>query len=160
VKKPWHGQSSGPASASPISNLQQRFPKQNELPFGQEPGSFNDDQLVRDTISAAIKSCSLSREQIADGMTIMLGVRVTAKMLNNYTSEVMQPNRFPSAWDRAFCAAVSDNSLLTCRVLKAGLFVIGAEERDLMELGRQYLVRKRADEQAERIEKRLGGVDL
>jgi hypothetical protein len=142
-----------------MSNQQQRFPRQPDLPFGREPGSFNDDQLVRTTISASIKTSSLSRDQIADAMTVMLGLRVTAKMLNNYTSETMQPNRFPAAWDRAFCAAVSDNSLLVCRVLKAGLFVISEEEYSLMELGRQYLIRKRADEEAARLEKRLGGIE-
>jgi hypothetical protein len=93
-------------------------------------------------------------------MTEMLGVSVTAKMLNNYTSEATRPTRFPAAWDRAFCAAVDDTTLLTCRVFKAGLFVISEEEKGLMELGRQYLIRKRADEEADRLEKRLGGIDL
>lgn len=132
---------------------------QPSLPFGLEPGSFNDDQLVRSTISAAIKASPLSREQIADAMTVMLGLRVTARMLNNFTSGSTSPARFPAAWDRAFCCAVADDSLLVCRVLRAGLIAISEQEKALMELGRQYLIRKRADEEAERLERRLGGVE-
>jgi hypothetical protein len=81
-------------------------------------------------------------------------------MLNNYSSEAMQPYRFPAAWDRAFCRVTSENKLLTCRAERAGFFVISAEEQDILELGRQYLIRKRADEQAQLLEKRLEGADL
>lgn len=154
------GQSSPGVQGSPIGKPLQSFPRQQPLSF--EPGdeSLNDDVLVRATISASIKASSLSRVQIADAMTQVLGVRVTTKMLNNYSSEAMQPYRFPAAWDRAFCRVTNDDTLLTCRVERAGLFVITAEEKDILELGRQYLLRKRADEQARLLEKRLEGTDL
>jgi hypothetical protein len=154
------GQSSAPASGSPRGNSQQSFPHQQPLSFETADETLNDDALVRATVSTSIRQSPLSRDQIADAMTAMLGVSVTTKMLNNFSSKVTQGYRFPAAWDRAFCRAVSDDALLTCRVERAGLFVISAEEKDILELGRQYLIRKRADEQAQLLEKRLEGADL
>lgn len=93
-------------------------------------------------------------------MTEALEIRVTVAMLNDYSAESKVAHRWPAAWDRAFCEVVGNDSLLVCRVLRAGLFVITAEEKDILELGRQYLLRKRADEQAQLLEKRLEGADL
>jgi hypothetical protein len=93
-------------------------------------------------------------------MSELLGVRVTAKMLNSYSSDAMQPNRFPAAWDRAFCEATGSDDLLCCRVRLAGLLVINRSEADLLELGREFLRQKRASENVLLIEKRLQGIDL
>jgi hypothetical protein len=144
-------------------NLDQRFPKgkQAQIPFdaAPKPGSLNDDLLVRSTISDTFRACDKSRAQIADLMSELLGVRVTEKMLNSYSSIAMQPNRFPAAWDRAFCHATGDDTLLRCRAELAGYQVITQQEGELLELGRQYLRRKRADEQAALLERRLMGVE-
>jgi len=124
------------------------------------PGSLNDDSLVRETITDAIKRSGKSREQIADEMTRTLGLQVTARMISSFTSETKELHRWPGAWDRAFCAAVNDNRLLFCRVEKAGFRPIDAAECDLLELGREFLREKRARENVALLEKRLQGFDL
>ena len=120
----------------------------------------NDDAMVRRTISQAIRDCSKSREQIADEMTEILGVRVTVSMLNDFTASAKRLCRWPAAWDRAFCAVTGDHELLICRVRAAGFTVIGPVERDLLELGREYLRRKRADAATSELEHRLREVKL
>lgn len=127
---------------------------------GLKPESLDDDAVVRQAISSAIHACSKSREQIADNMSALLGTRVTVHMLNSYSSEAKQLNRFPAAWDRAFCRATGDDTLLICRVQLAGLFVITPTEKELLDLGRELLKQKRAAENAALLEKRLMGVDL
>lgn len=124
------------------------------------PGSLNDDLLVRKTITDAIKASKKSREQIAEEMSYALGMRVTARIITAFTSESKELHRWPGAWDRAFCAAVSDQSLLKCRVEAAGLHVISDAEAELLELGREYLRQKRAAERISLLEKGLQGVDL
>ena len=62
--------------------------------------------------------------------------------------------------DFAFCRATGDDRLLACRVEMAGMQVIDSEEADVLELGRQYLIRKHADEQIALLEARLRGVAL
>lgn len=93
-------------------------------------------------------------------MSELLSTRVTVGMLNAFSAESKRLHRWPAAWDRAFCQATGDYALLVCRVLRAGFFVITAEEHDLLELGRQYLLQKRAAEEISRIERSLQGVDL
>jgi len=153
-------QSGAPSGAMSLGNNDLRFhtAKQGELAFnGSEPSNLNDDLLVRSTISASIRNCAKSREQISEEMTALLDVRVTEKMLNTYSAEAMQANRFPAAWDRAFCRAVGSDALLRCRAEAAGYRLIRGEEIFLLELGRQMLRAKRANEEAALLEKRLQG---
>lgn len=125
-----------------------------------DPGSFNDDSLVRGVITASIKRSRKSREEIADRMAILLGVAVTARMLTSFTAESKELHRWPGAWDRAFCEATGDDTLLRCRVELAGFHVVNDTEFELLSLGREYLRQKRASEEVELLEKRLRGVAL
>lgn len=124
------------------------------------PGALNDDLLVREVITDAIKRSGKSREQIADEMSRSLAIAVTARMISSFTSESKELHRWPGAWDRAFCAAVGNDSLLKCRIELAGYQVIDAAESELLALGREYLRQKRASAQVEMLERRLQGLDL
>jgi hypothetical protein len=123
-------------------------------------GTLNDESMVRAVVTASIKRSGKSREQIADEMTGLLGIAVTARMITAFTAECKELHRWPGGWDRAFCAATGDNRLLTCRVEAAGFRVITAEEEKLLELGRAYLRRKRAEKSMSAIEQDFDGVDL
>lgn len=124
------------------------------------PGALNDDLLVREVITNAIKGSGKSRDQIAEDMSRSMAIPVTARMITAFTSESKELHRWPGAWDRAFCAAVGDDSLLKCRVEAAGYQVIDAAQSELLALGREYLRQKRASAQVELIERRLAGFDL
>lgn len=121
-------------------------------------GSMNDDLMVRAVVTASIKRSGKSREQIADEMQALLGIPVTARMITSFTAESKELHRWPGAWDRAFCKATDDDALLRCRAEAAGYRLIKGEEIQLLELGRQYLRRRRADEEATEIERKLAGV--
>jgi hypothetical protein len=124
------------------------------------PGTLNDDLLVRSVITDSIKRSGLSREQVADKMSELLALPVTARMITSFTAESKELHRWPGAWDRAFCIAVNDNALLKCRIEAAGYHVIDSEEAKLLELGREYLIQKRAAERIASLEIGLQGVDL
>jgi hypothetical protein len=124
------------------------------------PGTLNDDSMVRAIITNSIKRSSFSREAIAERMSELLGLSVTARMITSFTAESKELHRWPGAWDRAFCAAVDDDTLLKCRAEAAGYQLIRDEEIQLLELGRQYLRRKRAAEETDRLEACLRSVDL
>jgi serine/threonine protein phosphatase PrpC len=124
------------------------------------PGTLNDDSLVREVITDAIKRSVKSREQIAEEMSRTLGVTVTARMITSFTSESKELHRWPGAWDRAFCVAVGDTRLLFCRVEAAGYLVIDKTGVALLELGAEYLKQKRASERVLLLEAGLRGVDL
>lgn len=122
-----------------------------------EPGSFNDEAVVRGLVTEVIRGSQKSREQIAEEMSVLLGERVTARMLNSYTSEAAEKHRWPAHFTRAFCFTTSDWRLLRCIAERAGFHLIDDNDAELLELGRQYLVRKNADEQIATFERRLLG---
>lgn len=124
------------------------------------PGSLNDGQLVRGVLIEAIRKCGKSRAQIADEISRSTGRDLTEISLNKFTAESRTDYRWPAELDRAFCAATGDDTLLRCRVEMAGYKVIGSEEMQLLELGRQYLMRQRASAQVSALEQSLAGVDL
>lgn len=82
---------------------------------------------------------------------------VTDKMLDAFTAESRSDRRWPAEFDRAFCKATGDNTLLACRAELAGLHVITEEEHLVLELGRAFLQRNDADEQIALLQKRLHG---
>lgn len=124
------------------------------------PGSLNDGSTVRGILIQAIKDCGKSRAQIADEMSFLAGREITERMLNGFTAESREDYRWPAELDRAFCYVTGDNRLLRCRAELAGYRVITESEADLLELGRQYLIRQRASEQVELLEKRLAGIEI
>ena len=160
-----HPQDRSPSpSPSPAKSAPRFAEEQRELwPTADKvaaPGSLNDAGLVRKVIVAAMHKCPLSRAEIADRMAYFTGTEVTERMLNAFAAESREDHRFPSQLERAFCAAVGDNTLLTCLAELAGLHFIDETGLALMELGREFLRQKRAAENLNAIETKLRGVDL
>jgi len=123
-------------------------------------GTMNDAAAVRSVIVDAMKKCPKSRAAIADEMSHLTGTKVTERMLNAYAAESREDNRFPLELQRAFCFAVGDTRLLTSGPTAAGLHVVDNAGLELLELGRQYLIRKRSEAELADIERRLEGKKL
>jgi hypothetical protein len=144
---------SSPAKMRPVFSPNFKQPETN-VPH---PGTFNDGALVRTILTEAMKNCGLSRIQIAEEMSRLTGKSVTERQLNNYTADSRGEYKFPSELERAFCSATGDSRLLTSKVELAGFHVITDSDRNLMELGRKYLTRRRADAEMADLERRLEG---
>jgi len=69
------------------------------------------DVALRRLIAGVIKASPKSREQIADEMSLRLGMRVTAGMLRDFTAESKGKARFPAVWIPLFCDILGDDSL-------------------------------------------------
>jgi hypothetical protein len=123
-------------------------------PEGPRPlaGSMNDAPLVRAVLVRSIRQSNKSREQIADEMSYLVGRKITERMLNAFTAESKEDNRWHAELDRAFCHVTGSDELLLCRLDRAGLVVITKDDVEILELGRQYLRRKEADAQMARLE--------
>lgn len=135
----------------------------NQLDLGLLPeaaGSMNDSAMVRSVIVDAMRKCPKSRAVIADQMSHLTGTTVTERMLNAFAADSREDHRFPSELERAFCAVVGDDRLLTCRAEAAGLHVIDQAGLNLLEIGRKYLTRKRSDAALLDLERRLEGVEI
>ncbi|QHN04402.1 hypothetical protein FTO74_14295 [Granulicella sp. WH15] len=121
---------------------------------------MNDEAVIRGIVTETIRHCSKSREVIAQEMTTLLGERVTARMLNSYTSEAAEKHRWPAQYTRALCHATGDWRLVRCISERAGFHLITKAEAKLFELGRQYLIEKRAAQTIAALERELAGVAL
>ncbi len=124
------------------------------------PGSMNDAQVVRHSLIESIRKSGKSREAIADEMSVLTGTQVTVRRLNAFTAESREDYRWPAELDRAFCEATGCYDLIRTRVELAGFSLITEAEAELLELGREYLRQKRANERVQMLEKRLVGVEL
>ncbi len=127
------------------------------LPFSRGNGtnSCDDDSLVRGILTDAMRRCTKSRAQLADELSVLVGRPVTEAMLNAYTASSKDGHRWPSAWDRAFCVVTGDFRLLREKVALAGLRVIGEEDVEFLELGRQYLAQEKAAEAIARLKNKI-----
>jgi hypothetical protein len=120
----------------------------------------SDTTFVRQALVAAIRQCGKSRAQIADEMSQLTATEVTVRRLNAFTAESREDYRFPIELARAFCMATGNYELLFGLVVRSGLHVISDTELELLELGREYLRQKRANDRVQMLEKKLGGIDL
>jgi hypothetical protein len=101
-----------------------------------------------------------SRDQVAEEITKLVGEKVTVRMLNSYTSEAAEQHRWPLQYTTALCFVLDDWTLLRAVVEKSGFYVITAAEKELLDLGAEYLKQKRASEKMDTLEKRLRGIEL
>ncbi len=141
---------------------EERISSSEQVPLSFEQpavqaGSMDDAGIIRGVLLQSIRNSGKSRAAIADEMSFHLARTITEKMLNAFTAESRDDRRWPAEFDRSFCAATGDDTLLRCRAEMAGLHVIDDRQRDLMELGEQYIARQRADEQILLLQQRLNG---
>lgn len=93
-------------------------------------------------------------------MSVLTGSQITVRRLNAFTAESREDYRFPAELVRAFSIAVNDFCLLQRLAELSGLRLVNEAESDLIELGRQYLLQKRSEEQIALLERKLHGRDL
>lgn len=113
------------------------------------------DLVIRATLAESIKRCPKKRAQIAEEMTAAVGTRISEAMLNAYTSASHDRYRWPLAWTCEFCKITGSNRLIEVLAECMGVMVCNEEDRLLLELGREYLRRKEADQKVSELEAQI-----
>jgi hypothetical protein len=114
-----------------------RSMKKSASLFTQAPAERSTlDLAIRQLLALIIHRCTKSRAQIADGMSEMLGLRITVSMLNLWTAPSREASRFPCAFVDAFCRVTGDDSLRRfllgqqlCGMLEVGESVVRVSRR-------------------------------
>jgi hypothetical protein len=109
------------------------------------PGSYDLDHQVRTILSDACRQQRLSRAEIAQQMSRLLGRSVTERILNDFTADSHELHRFPLAWTAAFCHVTNDFRLLDVIVRRLGAQLINSEQARLLDLGRATVVKESTD---------------
>ncbi len=69
------------------------------------------DSMIRKIVSEVMHHSTKSRAQIAEEMSRLVHVEVTANMLNGYAASSKTGVRFPAAFINAFCQVTGDDQL-------------------------------------------------
>lgn len=97
-----------------------------------------DSAFIRERVTELIRASKLSREEIAEGMSQLLGLPVTARQLYNYTANSREEYRFPLQYLRAFCEVVGDWTLFSGLAERAGFVLADRQQQALMQLGKAH----------------------
>jgi hypothetical protein len=95
--------------------------------------------LIKRALAEDIKECAYSREQIAEGLTRLVGRTITVAQIDAWTAETKIGHRFPAEMIPAWSRVTVSRRVLDLVCAEAGCWVQGATEHDLAELGRAQL---------------------
>jgi len=87
-------------------------------------GSLDIDRLFRECVSEALKSCPLSRYQVAARMSELTGQDITKSMLDSWTAESKEQHRFPAIFLPAFCEATGSREPIRLLGQPIGAYVL------------------------------------
>jgi hypothetical protein len=102
--------------------------------------------LLTNLLAQYSKRSNKSREQIAEEMSVHTGLRISKRMLNDWTAESKKPARFPAFLIESFCEVTGDDRLQRWAVGKR----LGA----FLELGELCARILKQDKQIERTRRR------
>jgi hypothetical protein len=115
-------------------------------------GSLDIDSELRAAISADIKGCPLSRDQVAARMSDLTGQQITTDMLNSWTAESKDHHRFPCQFLPAFVIATGGRRAFECLSSRSGLFALPGPEALRAEIQRlDEEIRKKKGEKNKRM---------
>ena len=124
-----------------------------------EFSSFNIDLKLRGVVSQAIRECPKKRFTIAIEMSEILGIEITASMIDAWTAESREGlNRFPAAYLPAFCHVVGSIEPLRVLADLVGCFVVQGEEALRIELSKVEEQKRKLSEKERSIKIHLQGM--
>lgn len=125
--------------------------KQLSLPFMTSKsfeypaGSFRRSEAVQEAVVAALKGCLLSREEIADEMSRLLGEKVSINHIANWAATSKTSYRIPLEYAAAFCVITNDNRVIKAAFAGSGINVLDDTEMALYEIGKAVEEKRESD---------------
>ncbi|MBU8910686.1 MAG: hypothetical protein KOO65_05400 [Desulfobacterales bacterium] len=135
--------------------------KQLSLPFMESKsfeysaGSFRRSEAVQEAVRTALKGCLLSREEIADEMSRLLGEEITKNHIANWAAESKNGWRMPLEYTAAFSMITNDNKVIKAAFEGSGISVLDDGEMALYEIGRAVEEKRESDNRLKENRNRL-----
>ena len=131
------------------------LPFMNAKSFEFRAGSFRRTEAVMEALKAVLKACFLSREQIADEMSRLLGENVSVNHIANWAAESKNGYRLPLEWAAAFSIVVNDNSVIKAAFEGSGINVLDDSEMAFFEIGKAIEEKRESDARLKENRQRL-----
>jgi hypothetical protein len=103
-----------------------------------------------------IKECRWSREQIADGMSKLLGYSVSRAQIDAIVAETHR-QRLGAEWVPAWVQVTGSTRVLELVCLHSGLYLANEIDHNLAQIARMELTKKRLSRDIDALRKRLAG---
>ena len=113
--------------------------------FEYSAGSFRRTEAVQEALRGSLKRCMLSREEIADEMTRLVGQKVTLNHIANWVSESKESYRMPLEYAAAFSAIVNDNRVIKAAFMGSGINILDDTEMAYYEIGKAVEEKRESD---------------
>ena len=91
---------------------------------GPAEGALDMSGKLRVALNNALKTCNLSRHQIAGEMSHLTGTEISKAQIDSWTAESKDGHRFPAEYLPAFCRAVGSSEPLAILTAAAGLYAL------------------------------------
>ena len=133
---------------------------QGDLADGRSPfRSYRQDQadlplLVKRAAAQDLKECRWSREEVAEGLSRLIGRPISLAQIDAMLAETKQ-HRLPAEWIPAWARVTGSTRILALVCAECGLWLADETEHDLAELARAEMEREKAGARAEELRKRL-----
>lgn len=101
--------------------------------------------MIKRYAAMDIRECRRSRDEIADGLSRLLAKHITVAQIDAITAET-KANRLPAEWLPAWVRVTGSTRVLDLIVGSSGHWLADNVERDLADLSRAELDRKRLEE--------------
>lgn len=125
--------------------------KQMSLPFSKSPcveyraGHFRRAEAVLEAVHVTLKDCFLSREQIADEMSRLLGEKITTSHISNWAAESKNGWRIPLEWAAAFSAVTNDTRVIKSAFAGSGITILDDSEMVFYDIGKSIEEKREMD---------------
>jgi hypothetical protein len=134
--------------------------RQLDLPLGRQ---VDQQRPIKAAVARALKSCGLSREQVADRINAALEAdgspyRLAAATLDRWAAPSDTSHNIPAWLVVAFCRATTSRELVELQAEGLGLSLVGERERHLIALGEAQMQSTRLAKQRKRALEALEGM--
>ncbi|MGE5549151.1 MAG: hypothetical protein ACM3ZC_01290, partial [Bacteroidota bacterium] len=99
------------------------------------PGSFDLSLRIREMLTAGLKSCDLSRYEVAARMSELVGAEITKSQLDSWSAESKEGHRFPAEYLAAFCFVTGYREPIRVMAELVNCHLVESREALLAELG-------------------------
>jgi len=121
------------------------LPFMSSKSFRYSAGSFRRTEAVQEAVRMALKGCLLSREEIADEMSRLLGEEVSKNHIANWAAESKNGWRMPLEYAAAFSVITNNNEVTKAAFEGSGINVLDDSEMTFYEIGKAVEEKRESD---------------
>jgi len=128
--------------------------------FDYSAGSFRRAEAVQEAVRKALKGCFLSREQIADEMTRLIGEEISKNHIANWAAESKNGWRMPLEYAAAFSMITNDKTVIKAAFAGTGINVLDDSEMAFYEIGKAVEEKRESDARLKENRNRLQNLKI